>query len=105
MREMSRRTSTAKIRPWSQLPGVLAYVVVDNEDQTVDAWAAWSDEALVRAASFRERFRAGRFDGAHLLEPCEERHLLSVARRDGWFVHVWLGETSEVAAILAIVRG
>lgn len=105
MRDLSRRTSTIKVKPWSQLPGVVAYVVVDGDGQTTDAWGTRESAAMVRAQSFREKVRAGRFDGSHLLEPCIESHLLSVSRSDGWFVHVWLEHISEVAGILAIVGG
>jgi len=106
-----RRTSTLKIRPWSQLPGVVAYVVVDADGQTTDVWGDPGRDDLDRAALFRTRVCEGRFDGSHLLEACDPgpagpaRRLLSVARRDGWFVHVWIEGATEVAGILAIVGG
>ena len=101
-----RRTSTLKIRPWSQLPGVVAYLVLDGDDQITDLWGDPEGEAVERATLFRTRVRQGRFDGSHLLEVCRPgRRLLSVARRDGWFVHVWIEGPTEVAGILAIVGG
>lgn len=104
---MRRRTSTLKIRPWSQLPGVIAYMVLDADEQITDAWGSPAIEGLSRAAAFRQRVRAGRFDGTHALEICvESRRLLSVSRPDGWFVHVWIeGSTDEIAGILSIVGG
>lgn len=104
---MRRRTSTLKIRPWSQLPGVIAYVVLDADEQITDAWGSPAPEGLSRAAAFRQRVRAGRFDGTHAFEICvESRRLLSVSRPDGWFVHVWIeGNTDEIAGILSIVGG
>lgn len=106
MRGLSRRTNTLKIRPWSQLPGVVAYVVIDATDQLTDSWGEPSAEGLARAESFRDRVRRGCVDGSHALELCEaDRRLLSVARRDGWYVHVWLEGTTDVAGILSIVGG
>ena len=105
MRDFSRRTSTLKIRPWSQLPGVVAYIVLDHSEQLTDAWGEPSGAELERAAAFRERVRRGAFDGSHSLEGGAERRLLSVARRDGWFVHVWVEGTTDVAGILSIVGG
>lgn len=104
---MRQRTSTLKIRPWSQLPGVVAYIVLDADEQITDAWGSPATEGLARAAAFRQRVRAGRFDGTHALEICvEARRLLSVSRPDGWFVHVWIeGNTDEIAGILSIVGG
>lgn len=105
MRDM-RRSNTLKIRPWSQLPGVVAYIVLDGSEQLTDAWGEPSTAGLERAASFRERVRRGSVEGSHTLECCaEDRRLLSVARRDGWFVHVWLEGPTEVAGILAVVGG
>jgi hypothetical protein len=107
MREMSsRRTNTLKIRPWSQLPGVIAYVVLDADEQVTDAWGEASSSGLARAASFRERVRRGRFDGSHLLESStDELRLLSVTRSDGWFVHVWIEGATDVAGILSVIGG
>jgi hypothetical protein len=106
MRDLSRRSNTLKIRPWSQLPGVVAYVVLDGDGQVTDAWGEASSESLARAAAFRERVSRGQFDGSHLLEACTEgRRLLSVSRSDGWFVHVWLEGATDVVGILAVVGG
>ncbi len=84
----------------------MAYVVLDHTEQVTDAWGEPSGGALTRAASFRERVKAGRFDGGHLLESCEDsRRLLSVTRSDGWFVHVWIEGTTDVLGILTVVGG
>lgn len=106
----SRRSNTLKIRPWSQLPGVVAYLVLDGQEQVTDAWGEPAGEGLARAASFRERVLKGAFDGSHTLEnvgssTADGCRLLSVSRRDGWFVHVWIEGTTEVAGILSVVGG
>ncbi len=106
MRGLSQRTSTLKIRPWSQLPGVSAYSVFDADVQLTDSWGEAPPELVARAAAFREKVRSGRFDGSHLLDVgVGETRLLSVARPDGWFVHICLTSEAEVAAILSIVSG
>ncbi|MFO0553171.1 MAG: hypothetical protein U0271_32585 [Polyangiaceae bacterium] len=104
---MARRSSTQKIRPWSQLPGVIAYIVLDASELITDAWGdAGGEDALKRARAFRDRVRSNRLDGSHSLERCENsQQLLSIARRDGWFVHVWLECRTDVAGILAVVGG
>ena len=103
--ELGRRTPTLKIRPWSQLPGVRAYLVMNELGETMDAWAAMSDEAVLRAQAFRQRVVRGSFDGSQVLETLTESRLLSVVRPDDWFVHVELEPDTDVAGILAILGG
>jgi hypothetical protein len=79
---------------------------LDGAEQVTDAWGEPTSEGLERAAAFRERVRRDRVDGSHSLECCsDDRRLLSVARRDGWFVHVWIEGATEVAGILSVVGG
>lgn len=105
MRDRSR-SSTLKIRPWSQLPGVVAYTVFDSDSQLTDCSGEPTEDLVERAHSFRDKVRAGRFDGSHLLEVGGgTTRLLSVARPDGWFVHIWLEGVTDVAGILAVVGG
>lgn len=100
------RSSTQKIRPWSKLPGVVAYSVVDPEGLTTDRWGEPPADHTARATAFREKTRARGLDGSHVIEPCDDTvRLLSVVRRDGWFVHVWVHAAADVAAILSVVGG
>lgn len=103
--ELGRRTPTLKIRPWSQLPGVRAYLVMNELGETMDAWAHMSDEAVLRAQNFRQRVVRGSFDGSQVLETLTTSRLLSVVRPDDWFVHVELEPDTDVAGILAILGG
>ncbi|HTJ85410.1 MAG TPA: hypothetical protein VL400_27015 [Polyangiaceae bacterium] len=107
MRQQQRtRSDTQKIRPWSKLPGVVAYVVVDPEGLLTDRWGEPTALHLDRAAAFRAKSRAGGLDGSHVIEPCgHDLRLLSVVRRDGWFVHVWVWGEAEVAGIISVVGG
>jgi hypothetical protein len=100
------RSATLKIRPWSQLPGVVAYTVFDGENQLTDCCGEPTEELAERASAFREKVRGGRFDGSHLLEVgVGTTRLLSVARPDGWFVHIWIEGATDVAGILSVVGG
>lgn len=100
------RSATLKIRPWSQLLGVLAYTVFDADNQLTDCCGEPSEELAERASAFREKVRGGRFDGSHLLEVGSgTTRLLSVARPDGWFVHIWIEGATDVAGILSVVGG
>lgn len=103
--ELGRRTPTLKIRPWSQLPGVRAYLVMNELGEVMDAWASMSDEAVLRAQTFRQRVVRGSFDGGQVLETLTDSRLLSVVRPDDWFVHVELEPDTDVAGILAILGG
>jgi hypothetical protein len=103
--ELGRRTPTLKIRPWSQLPGVVAYVVTNDLGEVMDAWGELSPEVLKRTAAFRQRVVRGSFDGAHVIETFDKVRLLSVVRPDDWFVHVELGAEAEVVGILAVLGG
>jgi len=107
MRAQQRtRTDTQKIRPWSKLPGVVAYVVVDPEGLLTDRWGEPEAKELARAEAFRAKSQAGAFDGSHVIEPCgQDLRVLSVVRRDGWFVHVWLWGEADVAGIISVVGG
>ncbi len=85
---------------------MVAYVVVDPEGQMTDQWGEPTDGQTARASAFREKTRARGLDGSHVIEPCDDTvRLLSVVRRDGWFVHVWLHAAADVAAILSVVGG
>lgn len=105
MRRSERsRSGTLKIRPWSKLPGVLAYVVIDGEGQLTDAWGDPSPGRLALASSFRSRSIAGTHPGSHAIEAADPGvRLVSVARRDGWFVHVWVHDDADVVGILSVV--
>ena len=102
---LGRRTPTLKIRPWSELPGVRAYLVTNELGETMDAWASMTDEAVLRAQGFRQRVVRGSFDGSQVLETLTDSRLLSVVRPDDWFVHVELEPDTDVAGILAILGG
>lgn len=99
------RTATLKIRPWSQLPGVVGYIVVDPEGLLTDRWGEPGLLEEERAAAFRVRARAGQIDGSYVLDSAGDKRLLSVLRKDGWFVHVWLEGKSDVGGILSVVGG
>jgi hypothetical protein len=103
--ELGRRTPTLKIRPWSQLPGVVAYLVTNDAGETMDAWGELSAEALARIVAFRQRVVRGSFDGAHALETLRSLRLLSVVRPDDWFVHVELSAEADVVGIIAVLGG
>jgi hypothetical protein len=103
--ELGRRTPTLKIRPWSQLPGVVAYLVTNDAGETMDAWGQLSPEALERTGLFRQRVVRGSFDGAHVLETLKGLRLLSVVRPDDWFVHVELAAEADVVGVLAVLGG
>jgi hypothetical protein len=100
------RTQTLKIRPWSQLPGVVGYLVVSADGLEMDRWGEPSAAELERARAFRARAKAGAVDGSHALEATSGKlRTLSVARPDGLFVHVWVEGTTDLAGILSVVGG
>jgi hypothetical protein len=102
--EQRTRSSTQRVRPWSQLPGVTAYLVVDPAGQVTDKWGEPGPESITKAESFRHKAQAGKLDGSFALEAAgDDLRLLSVARRDGWFVHVWLVGESDVTGVLGVV--
>lgn len=100
------RRSTQKVRPWSQLPGVTAYLVFDPQGQLTDKWGDPGADGMAKAEAFRQRATAGSLGGSFALEPAgDDLRLLSVARPDGWFVHVWLLSDSNVTGVLTIIGG
>ncbi len=100
------RRSTQKVRPWSQLPGVTAYLVFDPAGQLTDKWGDPGSEGTSKAEAFRQRAASGSLNGSFALEPAgDDLRLLSVARPDGWFVHVWLLADSNVTGVLTIIGG
>jgi hypothetical protein len=104
-REPGRR-STQRVRPWSQLPGVTAYLVFDPTGQLTDKWGDPGSDGIAKADSFRQRAGAGALSGSFALEPAgDDLRLLSVARPDGWFVHVWLLADSNVTGVLSVIGG
>ncbi len=100
------RSATNRIRPWSQLPGVTAYMVFDPAGQLTDKWGDPGPIAVEKAASFRERALAGSLTGSFSLEAAgDDQRLLSVARADKWFVHVWILADADVTGILTVTGG
>lgn len=100
------RRSTQKVRPWSQLPGVTAYLVFDPQGQLTDKWGDPGADGVAKAEAFRTRATAGALTGSFALEPAgDDLRLLSVARPDGWFVHVWLLSDSNVTGVLTVIGG
>ncbi|NUO54279.1 MAG: hypothetical protein HOV80_36000 [Polyangiaceae bacterium] len=94
------------MRPWSQLPGVTAYLVFDPTGQLTDKWGDPGPDGIAKADSFRQRAGAGALSGSFALEPAgDDLRLLSVARPDGWFVHVWLLADSNVTGVLSVIGG
>jgi hypothetical protein len=100
------RKSTQKVRPWSQLPGVVAYLVIDPNGQLTDKWGDPGAEGIAKADAFRLRASSGSLGGSFALEPAgDDLRLLSVSRADGWFVHVWLLSDANVTGVLTIIGG
>lgn len=100
------RRSTQKVRPWSQLPGVTAYLVFDPQGQLTDKWGDPGADGMAKAEAFRQRATTGSLGGSFALEPAgDDLRLLSVARPDGWFVHVWLLSDSNVTGVLTVIGG
>lgn len=100
------RKSTQKVRPWSQLPGVVAYLVFDPNGLLTDKWGDPGADGIAKAEAFRQRASSGSLGGSFALEPAgDDLRLLSTARADGWFVHVWLLSDANVTGVLTIIGG
>jgi len=81
-------------------------LVFDPAGQLTDKWGDPGSEGTSKAEAFRQRAASGSLNGSFALEPAgDDLRLLSVARPDGWFVHVWLLADSNVTGVLTIIGG
>jgi hypothetical protein len=90
---------------WAAMPGVEAYRIIAADGEVLDAWGEPDETDLLRAAAFRSRFREGSVESSCGLERASgELGLVSVARRDGWFVHAWVSTNTDVARLIATLE-